>query len=185
MPMGTPVVIDGIVFAGNLRGELHAITLEDGSLLVTYDQMPLYYFIVDKKPGDVTGQDVGGVWFVVNPSGVSLGEDSAELKVSQNADLGSFLVDSKGMTLYLFTKDAPDVSNCSGQCLVNWPPLLTTSAPRADDGVDASKIGTIKLADGTLQVTYDHKPLYYFIGDKQPGDTAGQDVGGVWFVIAP
>ncbi|HWR67159.1 MAG TPA: hypothetical protein VN364_13660 [Bellilinea sp.] len=107
-----------------------------------------------------------------------------EIKVSSNATLGKFLVDEDGMTLYLFTKDTPGVSNCTGNCLTAWPPLLTVGSPRADDGV-VGKLGTITLADGTLQVTYNDMPLYYYISDVNPGDTVGQNVGGVWFVVAP
>lgn len=107
-----------------------------------------------------------------------------EIKVSSNATLGKFLVDEDGMTLYLFTKDTPGVSNCTGSCLTAWPPLLTIGNPRADDGV-VGKLGTITLADGSLQVTYNDMPLYYYISDVSPGDTVGQNVGGVWFVVAP
>lgn len=177
---------------------LGTITRDDGATQVTWDDMPLYYFIGDVKPGDTVGQNVGGVWFVVDPtapaaapSSASSGtaaaplDDSAEIKVSQSADLGTFLVDSSGRTLYIFSKDTPGKSNCSGQCLVNWPPLVTVKAPKADDGVDASKLGTIKRDDGSLQVTYGNQPLYYFAKDLKPGDTLGQNVGGVWYVLAP
>ena len=112
------------------------------------------------------------------------GTAGMEIKVSSNSSLGSFLVDEDGMTLYLFTKDTPGVSNCTGNCLTAWPPLLTGGDPRADDGV-VGKLGTITLADGTLQVTYNDMPLYYYISDVKPGDTVGQGVGGVWFVVAP
>lgn len=107
-----------------------------------------------------------------------------EIKVSTKDGLGTFLVDEKGMTLYLFTKDTPGVSNCSGSCLTAWPPLLTSDEPRADDGV-TGKLGTITRDDGSLQVTYNDMPLYYYVTDVKPGDTTGQDVGGVWFVVAP
>jgi hypothetical protein len=51
--------------------------------------------------------------------------------------------------------------------------------------VDNSKVGTITRSDGTTQVTYNGHPLYYFSGDKAPGDTNGQGVGGNWFTISP
>ncbi len=108
-----------------------------------------------------------------------------EIKVSSKTGLGTFLVDEKDMTLYLYTKDTPGVSNCKDACLTAWPPLLTSGDPRADDGVAASKLGTITRDDGSLQVTYNDLPLYYYISDAAPGDTVGQGVGGVWFVVAP
>jgi predicted lipoprotein with Yx(FWY)xxD motif len=105
--------------------------------------------------------------------------------VGQNSSLGSFLVDSQGMTLYLYTKDTPNTSNCYGGCATAWPPLLTTGAPTAGAGVDDSKLGTTTRTDGSTQVTYNGWPLYYFAGDHAAGDTTGEGKGGVWYVITP
>jgi predicted lipoprotein with Yx(FWY)xxD motif len=110
---------------------------------------------------------------------------SAELKVSQTSTLGSFLVDSKGMTLYLYTKDSPNTSNCYSGCAGYWPALLTTGSPLAGAGVTASLLGTTSRSDGTTQVTYNGWPLYYYVSDKVAGDTSGENVQGVWFVITP
>ena len=110
---------------------------------------------------------------------------AAVVNVGQNSALGSFLVDSKGMTLYLFTKDTPNTSACYGGCATIWPPLLTTGAPTAGTGVTASLLGTTKRTDGTTQVTYNGWPLYYYASDKVAGDTTGENVQGVWFVITP
>jgi len=90
-----------------------------------------------------------------------------------------------GMSLYMFTKDEANKSNCAGDCLVKWPPLLTKGEPVLGDGVDASLVGSAALADGTMIVTYNGWPLYYWVNDKAAGDVTGQNVGGVWFVIAP
>ncbi len=109
----------------------------------------------------------------------------AHIAVGQNAQLGSFLTDDKGMTLYAFTKDTPNTSNCYGKCASFWPPLLTSGAAVAASGLDASKLGTTNRTDGTVQVTYNGWPLYYFAKDKQAGDTNGERVGGTWFVITP
>ena len=115
----------------------------------------------------------------IQPSG------PATVNVSQNATLGSFLVDSKGMTLYIYTTDTPNTSNCYGPCATAWPPLLTNGAPIAGTGVTASLLGTTTRTDGTTQVTYNGWPLYYFQTDKVAGDTTGENVQGVWFVITP
>ena len=109
---------------------------------------------------------------------------AAAVSLGQNDELGSFLVDEKGMTLYLFTKDTPNTSNCYEKCAVAWPPLLTTGGPVAGEGVDASLLGTTTRTDGTVQVTYNGWPLYYYEKDKAPGDVTGQDVGGVWYVVS-
>ncbi len=116
-------------------------------------------------------------------SGAAMGP--AQVSVGQNQALGSFLVDSKGMTLYAFTTDKPNTSNCYGKCASFWPPLLTSGAPMAGSGLDSSKLGTTTRTDGTVQVTYNGWPLYYFAKDKQPGDVKGQKVAGTWFVLAP
>jgi Uncharacterized protein conserved in bacteria len=109
----------------------------------------------------------------------------ATVNVSQNATLGSFLVDSKGMTLYLYTTDTPNTSNCYGPCATAWPPMLTNGAPISGTGLTASLLGTTTRTDGTTQVTYNGWPLYYFQTDKVAGDTSGENVQGVWFVITP
>jgi predicted lipoprotein with Yx(FWY)xxD motif len=106
------------------------------------------------------------------------------VNLSQNDTLGSFLVDDKGMTLYLFTKDTPNTTVCYDDCAIAWPPLLTTGSPVAGEGVDASLLGTTTRTDGTIQVTYNGWPLYYYEKDKAPGDIIGQDVGGVWYVVS-
>jgi predicted lipoprotein with Yx(FWY)xxD motif len=106
------------------------------------------------------------------------------VNLGRNDTLGSFLVDDKGMTLYLYTKDTPNTSVCYDKCATAWPPLLTTGAPVAGEGVDAVKFGTTNRTDGTVQVTHNGWPLYYYEKDKAPGDVVGQDVGGVWYVVS-
>ncbi len=108
---------------------------------------------------------------------------TATVMMSKNAKLGDILTDDKGMTLYLYTKDTKNTSNCYDKCAANWPPLLTAGAPQAGSGADAALLGTTTRKDGTMQVTYGGWPVYYWIKDKQPGDATGQDVGGVWFVL--
>ena len=103
----------------------------------------------------------------------------------QNASLGAFLVDAKGMTLYLYTRDTPNTSNCYAACATAWPPLLTSGTPTAGADVTASLLGTTKRTDGTTQVTYNGWPLYYWVSDKKPGDTTGENVQNVWFVVTP
>ena len=70
----------------------------------------------------------------------------AEVAVAKDAKLGDILVDAKGMTLYAFTKDVADKSNCAGGCLKAWPPLLSLGSPKAGTGVDQSKLGTADTA---------------------------------------
>jgi len=112
---------------------------------------------------------------------------AATVNVAEVGTFGQALVDSEGRSLYLFTNDTQNsgASSCTGNCLVNWPPLFTDGAPVAGTGVDSAMLGTITLPDGTTQVTYNGWPLYYYIDDAAPGDANGQGVGDVWFLVTP
>jgi predicted lipoprotein with Yx(FWY)xxD motif len=118
-------------------------------------------------------------------SGGAAVEGPATVGVSQNDELGDFLVDADGMTLYLFTKDTENTSTCYDDCASAWPPLLTDGDPTATAGLDAALLGTTDRTDGATQVTYGGWPLYYWVKDQAPGDTTGQDVGEVWYVVSP
>jgi predicted lipoprotein with Yx(FWY)xxD motif len=107
------------------------------------------------------------------------------VNISQNASLGSFLVDGKGMTLYIYTMDSANTSTCYGACAIVWPPLLTDGSPTPGSGVNSSLLKTTTRTDGSTQVTYNGHPLYYFARDKVPGDTTGEGVQNVWYVITP
>jgi predicted lipoprotein with Yx(FWY)xxD motif len=102
--------------------------------------------------------------------------------------LGRILVDGAGRTLYLFEKDKPGKSLCSGACAGYWPPLLTTRKPAAKSGAKASLLGVTRRGDGTTQVTYAGHPLYRFVQDTKPGQTNGQNLrlsGAEWYVLSP
>lgn len=111
------------------------------------------------------------------------GSAAAALTVA-TADVGDVLVDGEGYSLYIFMPDEQNagVSTCEDACLANWPAL---EAVEAGDGVDASLIGTIERSDGSTQATYNGWPLYYFANDSAAGDTNGQGVNDVWYLIAP
>jgi predicted lipoprotein with Yx(FWY)xxD motif len=104
-----------------------------------------------------------------------------------DSDLGQILVDSDGMTIYLFEKDTSgDASTCSGACAESWPPVTVKGDATAGDGVDASKLTTFKRDDGTTQVAYNGHPLYLYAGDSAPGDTNGNEVdqfGAEWYAM--
>ena len=109
----------------------------------------------------------------------------AMINVASDPKLGKILVGNNGMTLYMYTKDAPNQSNCSGGCLKAWPALLTMGSPTLGDGVDKTLVGTASLPDGSKIVTYNKMPLYYWVKDTKAGDVTGQNVGGVWYVVSP
>ena len=100
-----------------------------------------------------------------------------------STDLGDIITDAEGATLYIFTPDEQGDPTCFDDCAANWPPLTTEVA--AGEGLDASLLDTADRGDGTMQVTYNGWPLYYFAADAAPGDINGQGVGDIWWVIGP
>jgi predicted lipoprotein with Yx(FWY)xxD motif len=121
---------------------------------------------------------------MASPAGTMAPAGQAPVMVTNNATLGNIITDWKGWTLYLYTRDQPNVSNCYDQCATNWPPLLVSGQPTAPAGL-AGTLGTTTRRDGTTQLTYNGAPLYYWARDTKAGDTTGQNVGGVWFVMEP
>jgi predicted lipoprotein with Yx(FWY)xxD motif len=100
---------------------------------------------------------------------------------------GTALVDSRGFALYRFTHDTADVSTCYGACARAWPPYLVP-AKLARGAANTRSAGTVRRADGRLQVTYAGHPLYHYVGDRRPAQVLCQGVtefGGGWFVVAP
>jgi len=93
---------------------------------------------------------------------------------TRSTSLGKVLVDAKGRTLYVFGLGA-----CTGSCASAWPPLLTTGKPAGVHG-----LGTKRLGNGTLQVTFAGKPLYRYALDVKPGQVAGAAVAH-WFALSP
>jgi len=99
---------------------------------------------------------------------------------------GNILVDGHGRTLYDFVADKTTASTCYGACASLWPPLTVSGTPTAGSQIRASLLSTTKRTDGTIEVTYNGHPLYYFVSDTKPGDTTGQDInqfGAPWYVL--
>ncbi len=120
-----------------------------------------------------------------SPTPVNTPTGPATVNVTSNSKLGSILTDANGMTLYVFLNDTSAASTCSGACIGIWPALLTNGNPVAGSGVDGTKLGTTARADGSMQVTYNGHPLYYYSKDAAAGDTNGQGIKSVWYVVSP
>lgn len=105
------------------------------------------------------------------------------LKLLENEKAGEYLADTQGRALYYFKKDEAGKSNCSGDCLANWP-AFTQEDFAVPEGFDKKDFDTITREDkGVKQVTYKGFPLYYFAKDQQEGDVNGQGVKDVWFIV--
>jgi predicted lipoprotein with Yx(FWY)xxD motif len=113
------------------------------------------------------------------PTSTSAGSSRALLKIASISGV-SVLTNARGYTLYWFVPDTPTKSNCYGTCAAYWPPVIGT--PAAGPGV-TGKLGTIRRTGGAAQVTYDHHPLYTYVGDSAPGQANGNNItlsGGLW-----
>jgi predicted lipoprotein with Yx(FWY)xxD motif len=117
----------------------------------------------------------------------SVGERSSTI-TAHASQYGTILYDGRGFVLYVFTRDTRGHSTCTGACARAWPPFLARGRPAAAKGAAAKLLGTIRRGDGTLQVAYAGRPLYYYVGDRAPGQILCQDVveyGGRWLVVRP
>jgi predicted lipoprotein with Yx(FWY)xxD motif len=106
-----------------------------------------------------------------------------KVTLHSTATKGKVLATSTGRTLYLYTHDGKNKSNCTGSCAQTWPPLMTAAKPVAGMGVHQALLGTTRRSNGKLQVTYNGHPLYKFVGDSGAGQTHGEGYGGSWFVV--
>ena len=131
------------------------------------------------SPSDSSGKGTYGN----DDSGGSTAATGIASLSTADSSLGTIVVDDKGMTVYVFDNDTQGSgqSSCAGQCLANWPPVTADKAPSLD-GVTGD-VDTITATDGSTQVTLDGWPLYYFAGDSAAGDTNGQAVSNIWWVV--
>ena len=115
---------------------------------------------------------------------------SATISATSVPGVGTVLVNGQGQTLYMLTSEKGGKITCTAAngCTQAWPETLLTSGAtaKAGSGVQSSLLGTVKDASGTLEVTYNHWPLYTFSGDPAPGVAKGQGLtsfGGTWYVL--
>ena len=118
-------------------------------------------------------------------SPTTAGAESDEWLAVASTGMGDVLVTGDGFTLYGFTVDVGGASACFDECADAWPPLPYEDSGGLGDGVDGSLLGSTERGDGLVQAVYAGHPLYTFAGDSSPGDTAGQGVNDVWYVVDP
>jgi len=183
-----PVLVeDGIPLAGEgvNGGLLGILTRTDGKQQVMYNGMPLYYFANDTAAGQTNGQGVNNVWYIVKPNTTTVGGQGVTVKATASTSLGTILTDGAGRTLYLFTRDSPNTTTCYDRCATAWPPLLVGAGVEPALEGASGTLATIMRNDGNRQVTYNGAPLYYYVNDTAPGETKGQGVNNVWYIINP
>jgi predicted lipoprotein with Yx(FWY)xxD motif len=165
-----------------------SIILADESSQITINNMPVFNYSKDLKPGDVLGQGFKGFWYVLDPSGklIKTSAPGFDVQIRNVPGLGNILVGEDGMTLYVFTKNPAGVNTCNGACATLWPAELLEpgQVPSVASGVTAT-VGTIILADESAQITINKMPVYNYSKDQKPGDVLGQGFKGFWYVLDP
>ena len=101
-------------------------------------------------------------------------------------DVGNYLTDANGRTLYWTKKDMPGTNRCSNSPSVDkWPPFFNGAILSASPEMSSKEFGTIIRRDGRKQNTFRGYPLYYSSLDEQPGDTKGHKLTKAWSVMIP
>jgi predicted lipoprotein with Yx(FWY)xxD motif len=182
---------------GVARSGLGTLRRPDGTFQVTFHGHPVYFFALDLGAGAAAGLTNGqylidaaafGNWYTILPQGTP---DPGTTTVGSEASAkGTILSVTAGLgstqaTLYAFSADSATASKCTGQCAVIWPPVITSTPPKATGGATGSLLGSIARPDGTFQVTYNGHPLYFFSKGLDTG-TSGAGVsafGGTFNVV--
>ncbi len=156
--------------------DLSSIIRDDGSEQVTYKGRPLYFFAGDIAVGDENGQSLGKVWWIAEENQPVPPIDEVVL---QEGKLVAGSREQAGFALYVFDKDLGiDGSVCNDECEDHWPPLLVADAQASG----LAHLSSVIRDDGSEQVAYKGRPLYFFAGDTAAGDENGQGLGKVWWI---
>lgn len=114
------------------------------------------------------------------------------VQLASSATLGAYLTDGEGNTLYYFTMDVTGSNNCdAAACAAQWPVFYAPTVT-VGTGLSAADFTTGKTAGGQNQTFYKGWPLYYYAAPsngqnvrEQPGQTQGNGIGSVWYVVRP
>jgi predicted lipoprotein with Yx(FWY)xxD motif len=132
---------------------------------------------------------LGGSVAAVNTGGAATGDGSgASANTVRTEKIGgvTVLTNAKGLTLYWFAPDKPGKSVCYNSCAAYWPPVKGPVTVAAGVTGVTGKLGTTKRTDGSLQATYNGRPLYTYIADTAPGQAKGNKLnlsGGLWYEV--
>jgi predicted lipoprotein with Yx(FWY)xxD motif len=154
------------------------IVRSDGRQQTTYRGWPLYYYAGDARPGDINGEGIDDIWFVLRDRAYSVVLMSKSTGVNPP---NLYVSDGAGRTLYQFGQDtagtatSDPISACVDRCLVNWPIFLSEESI-VPSALAASDFTVFTRPDGQRQSAYKGHPLYFFAGDTTAGDTSGRGV---------
>ena len=150
-----------------------------GPILVDGEGMSLYLFTNDTQDSGTstcTG-DCLLEWPALTCTAAGVDNTNTNSNANTNANANTNSNDNTNANANANTNDNTNgttgtASDCSPEAM-------------AGEGVDVTLLGTITRDDGSTQVTYNGWPLYYFHEDVAAGDTNGQGVEGVWFLVSP
>jgi predicted lipoprotein with Yx(FWY)xxD motif len=115
--------------------------------------------------------------------------DAGTIRVRHTEGVGTYIVDDAGRALYAFSGDVDGQSACLTNCAALWQPVVTPGPTAAGDpAIDSVKISVLRRPDGSSQLTYDRRPLYYYQGDRAPGESRGHNAmgfGGRFSLVSP
>jgi predicted lipoprotein with Yx(FWY)xxD motif len=172
--------VDGTWFAIAPDGSKAVLSQTD-----TDQQVGLTYTTGTAQQNNATA-DTGD--FYRGPSNSPAAMKWVQLTAGSAGGLNPIVHNAVGRTMYRFDKDTPKPpqSNCLGACVQTWEPVLVQQGGRIFvDGVATARVGILNRDDGTRQVTLGGWPMYYYSGDRNPGDTNGEGVDGTWYAISP
>ncbi len=186
-----PVVIgesELTVGTGLLASDFSTITRSNGQIQLTYKGWPLYYFSPDadgdlEENGAIQGDGIGGAFFVAKPDYTVM---LARQIFGQDESPTTYLVDDRGLSLYDFTGDEENVSNCSGGCAEVWPPIQTPASFIVPSALNTSDFSYLERNDNLgNQLSFKGNPLYYFAPDESVrGNVLGEGGADGKFFVA-
>jgi predicted lipoprotein with Yx(FWY)xxD motif len=190
---GAPIAGPGV--NRSLLGTVTRTDLLSGESVrqVTYAGLPLYRFFLDETPGETDGANLfdpvtspTGTWYLVEPGRGNPAPGRLHMRVetvsrsevlSASMDNDFSLLPHGNFPVYTLSNNHGQA--CQKYCALIWPPVLTSGQPEAGKGVDQHALGVVVRPDGTRQVTFNGKPLYFFIKDAYiPGVSGTKGING-------
>ena len=102
--------------------------------------------------------------------------------IVEHSRLGWVLAKADGQVVYTYAGDTKGGSpTCTGPCSALWPGVTGVPMVSAADTLPGT-LGTVTLADGAKQITYNGYPLYTLKGAGALS-TRGNGIEGKWHVI--
>ncbi len=167
---------------------LSILKLTNGQSQWAYKGKPLYLFAGDSAAGDTKGDRIGDVWHLATRQPAvfrtvqkvtRLSATGEVLLQSQPGSVSSTeTINKDQFTLYTFDVDTQLKSNCNADCASVWPPFLADSRD-----VEIGEFKKFSRDNGLMQWAYKGKPLYFYKGDTEKGQTNGNGLNGSWHLI--